>query len=85
MLSGTAAGEDAEGTVAACLAAVAPDDFGAEALTPEAAGKRAAILVEWLALGDGLEGFAQVIEFGDFVDFGLCFIVHIDLMFAVYV
>ena len=62
VLRGTAAGEDAEGAIAAGVAARAPNDFGPEAGPPQAPCQLAVIEALDFALKRGLEGLAQVVQ-----------------------
>ena len=67
MLGGTAAAVDAEGAVAAGVAAVAPDNLGAERFFPKPASNGAAVGAERMTGVDfSGEGFALVIEFRSF-------------------
>lgn len=76
-LCGTAAGEDAEGAIAAGVAAVPPDDFGPEALAPLAASEGAGEAAERMARKRALaEGFPQMVQCFGCGGFS-CYVFHI--------
>ena len=75
------AGVDAEAEGLTSLASVPAELLVGEVGPPLAAGEGATVFDELLARDGKLEGLTQMIELSDFVDFGICFIFHIVIVY----